>query len=78
MDRIQIDPIGREAPVVTADGTVRELENEALAEASDHTSPELRDLPPVSEFEPEVYPFAKDPDGAPEEPEADASDVSNQ
>ena len=72
------DPTERDTPVVTADGAVRELEKEALAEASDHTSPELRDLPPLAESEPEVYPLAKDPDGAPEEPDADASDVSNQ
>jgi hypothetical protein len=78
MDRTITDPMGRDAPVVTADGAVRELEKEALAGAGDHTSPELRDLPPLAGAEPEVLPFAKDPDGAPEEPDADASDLSNQ
>jgi hypothetical protein len=78
MNTWKTDPIGRDAPVVTADGAVRELEKESLAESSDHTSPELRDLPPLGGVVQEVYPLAKDPDGAPEEPEAEPSDISNQ
>ena len=65
-------------PVVTADGAVRELEKAAIADASDHTSPEFRDLPPPTDGESEVRPLAKYPGGAPEEPDASASDITNQ
>ena len=41
---------------------------------TDHTSPELRDLPPPTDGESEVRPLAKYPGGAPEEPDADASE----
>jgi hypothetical protein len=71
-------PEPRDEPVVTSDGAVRELEKASLADSSDHTSPELRDLPPEPDEDADVLPLAKDPDGAPEEPDADASDVSNQ
>lgn len=76
MELNRTDP--RDEPVVTSDGAVRELEKAALADASDHTSPELRDLPPGADEDAEVLPLAKDPDGAPEEPDADASDETNQ
>jgi hypothetical protein len=41
---------------------------------NDHTSPEFRDLPPLTDGESEVRPLAKYPGGAPEEPDADASE----
>ena len=78
MNDTRTDITSPDEPVVTADGAVRELEKEALAEASDHASPELRDLPPPRDEEADVLPLAKDPDGAPEEPDADASETSNQ